>query len=61
MMSLGFGRPHAMPAAPTGPREYLSIVRKLGASAQVDPMAATYVASLAELSVVRHHGFIIFP
>ncbi|KAH3552971.1 hypothetical protein KXW20_001568 [Aspergillus fumigatus] len=34
------------------PRQYLTAVRKLGPSAQVDSEAATYVTSLAELSAV---------
>lgn len=41
-----------MPFALAGPRQYLTVARKLGSSAQVDLTAATYVTSLVELSAV---------
>ncbi|GAQ05327.1 hypothetical protein ALT_2648 [Aspergillus lentulus] len=51
-LSLGLGRPHPMPVVQPSPRQYLTVVRKLGPSAQVDSEAATYVTSLTELSAV---------
>jgi hypothetical protein len=51
-LSLGFGRPYAMPFPQEGPRQYLNMVRKLGPAAPVDPAAAAYVTSLVELSTV---------
>lgn len=51
-LSLGFGRPYAMPFAQGGPRQYLTVVRKLGPAAHVDLAAAAYVTSLVELSTV---------
>lgn len=50
-LSLGFGRPHAMPIAACS-RQYLTVARMLGPSAQVDLAAAAYAASLVELSTV---------
>jgi hypothetical protein len=43
-----------MPVVQPSPRQYLTVVRKLGPSAQVDSEAATYVTSLAELSAVSY-------
>lgn len=51
-LSLGFGRPHTTSSPPTCPQQYLAFVRKLGSSTHIDPTAATYVTSLAELSLV---------
>ncbi|GFF57345.1 hypothetical protein IFM46972_10769 [Aspergillus udagawae] len=51
-LSLGFGRPHPMPFAHACPQDYLTIIRKLGPSAQIDSIAAAYVTSLAELSAI---------
>lgn len=41
-----------MPFTHASPRLYLTIARKLGSTAQANLTAATYVASLAELSAV---------
>lgn len=51
-LSLGFGRPHTTSSPPTCPQKYIAIVRKLGSSTYIDPTAAAYVTSLAELSLV---------
>jgi hypothetical protein len=48
-----------MPLTQPCPREYLTVVRKLGPSAQVDSEAATYVTSLTELSTVSYPFFIL--
>lgn len=51
-LSLGFGRPYAMPLVHSDPRQYLAVARKLGPSAQIDLPVAAYVTSLVELSAV---------
>lgn len=51
-LSLGFGRPHTTSSPPTCPQKYIAIVRKLGSSTYIDPTAAAYVTSLAELSLI---------
>jgi hypothetical protein len=50
-----------MPFAHACPQDYLTIIRKLGHSAQIDSIAAAYVTSLAELSAVSYSFVIAVP